>query len=102
MYTLGIMPDLNACLYNRDLPFLRGVAAFWGVDISARDARTYSLKLEEAILDSGMISEVIDSLPKPALEALRDLRAADGSLPWTSFTRMYMKSCAPCWVIATG
>lgn len=89
MYTLGIMPDLNACLYNRDLPFLRGVAAFWGVDISARDARTYSLKLEEAILDSGMISEVIDSFPKPALQALRDLRAADGSLPWTSFTRKY-------------
>ena len=83
------MPDLNACLYNRDMPFLRGVAAFWGLDISAKDARTYSLKLEEAILDSGLIGEFIDSLPKPALEALHSLRVADGSLPWTSFTRVY-------------
>ncbi|MGB4595357.1 MAG: hypothetical protein WBI14_05570 [Anaerolineaceae bacterium] len=83
------MPDLNTCLYNRDLPFLRGVAAFWGLDITARDARNYSLKLEEAILNSGLIGEIIESLPKPALEALQWLRAADGSLPWTSFARVY-------------
>jgi hypothetical protein len=83
------MPDLNACLYNREMPFLRGVAAFWGVDITAKDARTYSLKLEEAILDSGLITEVVESLPKAALEALQSLRAVDGSQPWTSFTRVY-------------
>lgn len=83
------MPSLNTCLYNRDLSFLRGIAAFWGLEISAKDAREYSLYLEEAILKSGFINEVLESQPDHAKEALLSLRSAGGVLPWTSFTRLY-------------
>ena len=83
------MADLNACLYNRDMAFLRGVASHWGLEISGKDARSYSLKLEDAILTSGIIREVIESLPKAAHKALQALRVAEGVLPWTTFTRQF-------------
>ncbi|MEW6717789.1 MAG: helicase-associated domain-containing protein [Chloroflexota bacterium] len=83
------MPDLASSLQGHDLSHLYIIAERWGVDFSARDARTGIPRLAELLLDSELVTEVVEALPADALIALEAVIRLGGRLPWSQFTRLY-------------
>lgn len=83
------MPDLLHSLQGRDYGFLRMAARLWGIDLNAPDAYTALTSLVQAMLEPGQAAEMFDSLPDEAHNALLDLAANEGRLPWSLFTRRY-------------
>lgn len=83
------MPDLTHRLRNHDLGFLQIVAAFWGVELDAPDARSALPVLSRQILDPALVEEVVEALPEEARQALEALIGHQGWLPWSRFTRDY-------------
>ncbi len=83
------MPSLEKSLQARDLGHLRIVAEHWGVELTAREARTGRQQLAAALLDPELIDEVVTALPAAARAALADLLRHGGRLPWPQFTRRH-------------
>jgi hypothetical protein len=83
------MPDLFQSLKQTDLGHLRMVAELWGVELNAPDARQALPILKAALLDSQQVAETVEILPEQAREAVVDLVAHQGRLPWTVFSRRY-------------
>ncbi len=65
------------------------VAELWGVELDAPDARRALPLLTAALLDRQQVAETVEILPQPAREALADLVASQGRLPWPVFGRRY-------------
>jgi hypothetical protein len=83
------MPDLKHSLRTQDLVFLNIIAAFWGVDLSAPDARSALPELIQQIGDPEQILEIVESLPSSTREALDALIENGGWMAWSRFIRLY-------------
>lgn len=83
------MPDLEFALKKLDLGHLRIIAELWGLEFSAQNLITGVKTLCTMLLNQQMVKEVIDSLPIPPMDGLRDLINNDGELAWSLFTRRY-------------
>lgn len=83
------MPTLLQSLQGRDIGFLRIVARLWGIEVKANEVETLFKELSAALLDPGMVREVIDALPGYARSALETLGDFNGRLPWAEFARRF-------------
>ncbi len=83
------MPTLLQSLQGRDLGHLRIVAELWGVELTASQADLALQELTAALLDPGLVAEMVGALPEEARSALRALAEAGGRLPWAAFTRRF-------------
>ncbi len=83
------MTDFIQSLQSRDLSYLRIVAGFWDIPIENLDSRGALQRLSEAIEDTSLVQEVVDSLPSEARAALDDLINHGGRLSWPVFVRNY-------------
>ncbi|MBW8012085.1 MAG: hypothetical protein FVQ83_12740 [Chloroflexi bacterium] len=85
------MPDLAQSLRDFDLTHLQNIAELWGIEMRAPDARRAADLLVHALLDSQLISEIIEALPAKAHQALEDLQAQNGRMEWSQFSRKFGK-----------
>jgi len=83
------MPNLVQSLQVHDLAHLRIVAGLWGVDIISGENEAALKELATALLDAGLVHEIMDSLSSDARSALEDLVEAGGKMPWVVFARQY-------------
>ncbi len=83
------MPNLVQSLQTRDLGHLRIVAGLWGVELSSGESEAALKELTAALLEPGLVDEVVDSLGVPARSALEELAQAGGKMPWAAFTRQF-------------
>lgn len=83
------MPDLMHRLQTQDLGFLEIVAELWGVELKAADARSALRPLTRALLDPGLLIEIVDALPAQARQALDALILNEGWLPWGRFIQNF-------------
>jgi len=83
------MPDLLHTLQGNDLGFMRIVAEAWGIDLNAPDAFTAIPILVKGIKNCQLVSEVVESLPAEARQALQYLMENEARLPWALFCRRF-------------
>lgn len=83
------MPTLIQSLQGRDLGHLRIVAALWGVELTASEPGLALQEVAAALLDPGLVAEVVGALPAEARLALRRLTEAGGRIPWATFARRF-------------
>jgi hypothetical protein len=83
------MPDLEFTLKKLDLRHLYIIAELWGLEFSAQNLTSGVKTLVTMLLNRQMVEEMIDSLPLPSRDALKELINNDGSLAWSLFTRRY-------------
>lgn len=83
------MPSLAQSLPANDLGFLRIVASLWGLELASSTPAEAALELSEAMLDAGLMEEVIATLPESAGAALQTLYSAGGRMAWAQFSRRF-------------
>ncbi len=83
------MPDLLHTLQGHDLSFLKMIAGAWGIELNAPDAHTAMQTLNAALLDSALVGEVVQALPRSAQQALSALLENEGYLSWALFSRRF-------------
>lgn len=83
------MPTLIQSLQGRDLGHLRIVAELWGVELTASEPGLALQEVAAALLDPGLVAEVVGALPAEARLALRRLTEAGGRIPWATFARRF-------------
>ncbi len=83
------MRDLLSSLLDHDLGHLRIVAELWGLDLPPGGVRQAAPPLVQAMRDETLLSEVVESLPTPARQALDALLAAGGRLPLSDLSRRF-------------
>jgi hypothetical protein len=83
------MPDLKQSLLDRDLGHYRIIAEHWGISLDAPDARGAVNSLVSSLLDIDLITEILEALPEPAIQALKALQRKKGRVPWYQFTRNF-------------
>ena len=83
------MTTLEQSLHKHDLRHLRIVAQLWGVDLRAGERSTAREELSEKLLNSSLITEVIEALHPKTRSALDALIQNQGRIPWASFTRQF-------------
>ena len=83
------MPTLVQSLQAHDLAHLRIIAGLWGVDLISGENEAALKELTAALLDPGLVHEIMDSLSSDARSALEDLGKAGGRMPWVVFARQY-------------
>ena len=83
------MPDLKQSLLDHDLGHYRIIAEHWGVPLDAPDTRSALKAIVRSLLDSDLISEIIEALPEKAIQALKTLQEKNGRVPWHQFTRNF-------------
>jgi hypothetical protein len=82
------MPTLAESLQGRDLGELRIIAELWGIELEAPDSRLALQRLVPAMLERGLLQEVVEALPEETRGVLDEL-ARRGRQPWAAFTRRY-------------
>lgn len=85
------MPSLAQSLHPHDLGHLRILAEHWGIELTVPDTRTALPALVEAMLDPERVIEIHAALPAEAQQALADVSAHGGRLPWQQFSRSWGK-----------
>ncbi len=85
------IPNLRHTLQNQDTGYLRIVAEFWGIEISASDIGTLAEYLSSVMQNPALFGEIINGLPVDALNALQALQQNGGRLLWSTFTRRFGK-----------
>ncbi|MDX9863366.1 MAG: hypothetical protein RBT34_01030, partial [Anaerolineaceae bacterium] len=83
------MPDLFHTLHERDLGFLKIIAAAWGLEIEAPDAETALPLLVTGMSNRLLAQEIIETLPDAARQAVHALLNNEGQLSWSLFTRRF-------------
>jgi len=88
------MIDLTHTLQRYDLGYLHIIADLWGVKLRITEEEESAQKgavqqLLQALLDPGMVYEIVEALPENARLAIDDLVKNGGQLPWSLFTRRY-------------
>jgi hypothetical protein len=83
------MPDLLQSLHSFDIGHLRIVAGLWGLELRSSEQDDAARDLAAALLDPGLVAEILASLPLEARSGLEALAAAGGRLPWVAFTRRF-------------
>jgi hypothetical protein len=82
-------PDLAKSLGGFDSGYLKIVAEQWGVELRPSDPHQAPEELATILLDPRLVGAIVEALPQPAREALQDLQANQGRLPWALFVRRY-------------
>lgn len=83
------MPNLVQSLQARDLGHLRIVAGLWGVELVSAQNEAVRKELTTALLDPGLVNEIVDTLGAGARSALDGLVEAGGKMPWAAFARQF-------------
>jgi hypothetical protein len=83
------MPDLLQSLQSCDLGQVQIIAELWGIELDPPDIRRGRKNLAKALLNSGLVSEIVEALPEEAQLALSDLVGKDGRIPWAQFSKRY-------------
>ena len=83
------MPTLLNTLSGQDLGFLKMVANGWGLEINAPDAPSARNLLIDALNQTDLIREIIETLPENAKIAIRAIYEHEGIYPWLKFTREF-------------
>ena len=83
------MPNLIESLQGRDLGHLRIIAEFWGIELLEQDLKAATLELVSAMLKPARVEAMVNNSPAKEKEALIDLSANSGRLPWAQFSRRY-------------
>lgn len=89
MYTQSVMPDLTHRLQTQDLGFLEIVAELWGIEMKAPDTRSARQPLTRAMLNPGLVTEIVSALPDDARQALDALVLQSGWMPWARFNQQF-------------
>jgi hypothetical protein len=83
------MPDLAQNMEGFDLGYLQIVAELWGIEFHAAEFHQGVEYLVSKLLNPQLISEVVESLPAIAREAIGDILSNGGRITWALFTRRY-------------
>lgn len=83
------MQTLALTLQDQDLGQLRIVASLWGLDLPTGTATQAAAALAGSMLDRSLLTEIVDSLPVGAHDALMSLIRNQGRLPLADLTRKY-------------
>jgi len=83
------MPDLFHSLLKQDIGHLRIIAELWGLELTSSKVEGALEELSASLLDTNLLSELIDSISTEANSAITSLANSGGRLPWTTFTRKY-------------
>ena len=83
------MPDLKQSLSGHDLGYIKIVAERWGLPIDSTDLKKAISAILPSLLDTELLTEVIEALPEKARHGLYTLVKNDGKVPWSLFTRVY-------------
>ena len=91
------MPSLQKLLQSYDVDLLMRIAHSWGFidDLTSRE------QVEEWLLktmtDNTSLSELVETLSETALKAWQTLKASNGRIPWSEFTRQFgnLRSLGP-------
>lgn len=83
------MHTLAVTLRDQDFGQLRIIAELWGLDLSGGSAAQAADDLARAMLDDALLSEVVDSLPASARDALVLLARSQGRLPLADLARRF-------------
>ena len=83
------MPTLAQSLHSHDLGHLRIIAEHWGIELTAPDTRTALPMINATLLNSALISEIIEILPPESQNAIHALAENHGKLPWSQFARRF-------------
>lgn len=83
------MRSLKQSLAEYPLPLLQGIAQAVGLDLAARDANEAATLLATHLLDTAVVSAVVEGLSPAAREALEMVRTAPAPVPWVTFVRRY-------------
>ena len=83
------MPDLLHTLQGHDLGFLKIVAEAWGLELTAPDVHTALPLLVNGMSNRLLAEEIIDTLPDPARQALREMLKQEGKISWALFCRRF-------------
>jgi len=83
------MPDLFDSLLKQDIGHLRIVAELWGLELRSTEADAAREEVSVALLEPGLLAELIDSLSPEANSAITALIISGGRIPWPTFTRKY-------------
>ena len=83
------MPTLLQSLHKYDLSHLRIIAQLWGVELLAIESKEARDELSERLINRELITEITESLPADARNALNSLVQNQGRLSWEVFTRQF-------------
>jgi hypothetical protein len=83
------MLTLARALVDYDLDLLQAIAGQWDIDLTSSDRGLVAEELAAAMLDPEAIHSTWERLGEEAQEALSNLLANEGRLPFAHFTRRY-------------
>lgn len=83
------MPGFAQSLEGQDLGHLEMVADAWGIELRAKNTREAIQQLSAGILNAELVGEIVAALALEARQALGDLAANGGRLPWALFVQRY-------------
>ena len=83
------MPDISQSLQGKDLQFLQQIAERWGVELQAQDLRSSIQHLSREMNHKNLFLEILDVMDDHTKDAVREISANDGKIPWAIFTRKY-------------
>ncbi|MBN1122942.1 MAG: hypothetical protein JXJ17_17840 [Anaerolineae bacterium] len=83
------MPTLIRALVDYDPDLLRVIAQQWDIDITATDRVATSEELAEAIVQPEAVEVMWERLDDDDRQALNELQARGGRIPFTHFERQY-------------
>ncbi|MEJ2150486.1 MAG: hypothetical protein P8Z40_13550 [Chloroflexota bacterium] len=83
------MLTLARALVDYDLDLLQAIAGQWDIDLTSSDRGLAAEELAAAMLDPEAIHSTWERLGEEAQEALSNLLANEGRLPFAHFTRRY-------------
>ncbi|GAB4477212.1 MAG: hypothetical protein Kow0088_15800 [Anaerolineales bacterium] len=83
------MPNLSQSLAKHDLGFLRIIAQLWGMETVFSEKRTAISQLTQWMTEPQNMRNLIRQLPSEAREAIEELAAHHGRLPFARFSRKY-------------
>ncbi len=83
------MPDLIHSLLQQDIGHLRIIAEFLGLELESQDVDSAGEELSASLLDTNLLTDLLESLPPEADSALVALIASNGRVPWATFTRQF-------------
>lgn len=83
------MPTLAESLQGKDLEHLRIIAALWGLDFKAPDARVGLARLVGLLIEKENLADVLSTLPEHPQAALGKLVNEGGRMALGDFTRRF-------------
>lgn len=83
------MPTLARAFIDYDLDLLQTIASLWDVDLVSTDRAAAAEEVAVALSRPEAVSEMWSHLSEEDQNALHDLQAHDGRIPFAHFTRRY-------------